>query len=281
MADEFDAVFSAFPPEISEYTFTNLYAWRESYRFAVCRFRRHVLIRTLSPEGISPVFFPPVGPEPAVIVSEVLRARQGYFIRIPEAVARVIEQNRVIKVIEDRDNADYLYSVSALIELAGRRYDGKRNLIRNFQRNYQAEYVRLNGTDSDEVSAFEERWCADKHCDEVTGLSQERRALREMFLHFSRFHLCAGGIRIGGVLCALAVGQRLNPQTLVVHILKADAGKEGLYQAMVQEFLRREAGDVPLVNLEQDLGIPGLRQAKQSYHPVGFVRKYRLEFSGE
>ncbi len=42
----------------------------------------------------------------------------------------------------------------------------------------------------------------------------------------------------------------------------------GLYQIMLNDFVH--------VNLEQDLGIPGLRASKQSYQPVKLIKKYTI-----
>ena len=98
--------------------------------------------------------------------------------------------------------------------------------------------------------------------------------------NYSDFELIGGMIKIQGNISAVALAQRLNPDTLVMHVLKADHNVGGLYQVMLQEFLTHEAGSFNYVNLEQDLGIEGLRKSKQSYHPVEMVKKYILSASG-
>jgi hypothetical protein len=43
-----------------------------------------------------------------------------------------------------------------------------------------------------------------------------------------------------------------------------------------QQFTREVWARVPFINREQDLGEPGLRKAKMSYHPHHLVEKYRI-----
>jgi len=50
----------------------------------------------------------------------------------------------------------------------------------------------------------------------------------------------------------------------------------GLYQLINQQFLINAFPEAELVNREDDLGIPGLRRAKESYDPIGYARKFRV-----
>ena len=54
----------------------------------------------------------------------------------------------------------------------------------------------------------------------------------------------------------------------VVQIEKADHTIDGAYQMINQQFVKRNCTDVQYVNREEDLGLEGLRKAKQSYRPV-------------
>ena len=45
-------------------------------------------------------------------------------------------------------------------------------------------------------------------------------------------------------------------------------------------FCEAECSDFAFVNREQDLGVEGLRRAKESYHPDHLVHKYRVLWGG-
>ena len=68
----------------------------------------------------------------------------------------------------------------------------------------------------------------------------------------------------------------LNHNTAVIHVEKADPGIPGLYTAINNLFCKNTWSDVKYINREQDLGMEGLRKAKESYHPHHKVNKYTL-----
>ena len=94
-------------------------------------------------------------------------------------------------------------------------------------------------------------------------------ALRERKL----LGLKGGLIRADGEVVAFAVGEQINEDTLVVHIEKAFSEVPGAYAFINQQFLVHEADGLKYVNREDDVGEPGLRKAKLSYHPEFLVEK--------
>jgi len=263
------------PPAISEFTFTNLYAWRKVYDFKVSLLDS-LLVLSCRLQGRQ-AFFVPIGKGDTKEAMERMAANGPVtFIRVPQPIKDLFAGEARFLATEDRNNADYLYLTEDLVGLAGKRYDGKRNLIKKFKAAYSYEYLTLDAERASLCLEFQERWCTIKDCDSQEGLRNERLAIREMIENFADFELIAGAIRIEQEIFAVAIVQELNPRTLVMHVLKADPNIPGLYQTITNEFLSRQAQRFQYVNLEQDLGLEGLRKAKLSYHPAELVMKYTL-----
>lgn len=268
-------VFRANPPEISELTFTNLYAWREVYKPQIAQLNGFILI--CSDCVMERKFFVPIGAGNIKIpMQKLLKEKKCLFFRVPENIKALFEKDNLYRIEFDSDNSDYLFRTSDLITLAGKKYDGKRNQIKKFKTFFNYDYVKLDSSHVQECFQFEEEWCSIKHCDSVEGLFKERRAIREMLVHCEEFDLIAGAIRVEEKICALAVAQRLNRNTLVLHVLKAKPVMDGLYQVICNEFLARQSREYEFVNMEQDLGVEGLRKSKLSYHPIEMVKKYTI-----
>jgi uncharacterized protein len=273
--EAFVKAFKDNPPAISEFTFTNLYAWREAYKFSVSLLDNFFIVCSGAQDRRR--FFAPIGRgDIKTAMEKILNDTGEVFFRLPEE-ARALFANDSRFVIElDRDNSDYLYNTTDLVSLTGRKYDGKRNLIKKFKSEHAYEYIRLDQTNARLCLDFEETWCSVKNCDRVEGLSNERRAIKDMVDNFSGFGLTGGAIKVKDAICAVSLAQELNPATMVLHVLKADPNMTGLYQLMMQEFLVREAGRFQYTNMEQDLGLDGLRKSKLSYHPCAMIDKYTL-----
>jgi hypothetical protein len=131
-----------------------------------------------------------------------------------------------------------------------------------------------------ECLAMQDRWCAARDCKTEPGLCGEYQAIEETLNHYKELNLTGGAIRIEGNIEAFAVGEALNPSTAVCHFEKAMPQFQGLAQVVNQWFTKNNLGDFAYVNREQDLGISGLRKAKESYFPDHMVEKVRIVMSG-
>ena len=85
------------------------------------------------------------------------------------------------------------------------------------------------------------------------------------------------GVSVRGRVVAFSVGEKLNDETAVIHVEKADPEYPQLFTVINQQFCQHEWGDMRFINREQDLGVPGLRKAKESYFPVRLVKKYIIQ----
>jgi len=277
----FEHFLSEDPPQISELTFTNLFIWCHRYHPVWARKDDCILI-IFRPEGSAPFGLPPFGMgdktkaidilchELEKITPELKICRAS-----DEFVKKYVDHNRYLSVL-DRDNSDYVYSTLDLIRLSGRKYHRKKNHVNRFLKNYRFEYRTL---DMELVECFldmQEHWCRIKDCVEDPELLSEDYAIYKALTHFEELDYKGGAIKIDSKIEAFSLGESLNPDTAVIHIEKANPDIIGLYSAINQLYCSNTWSEMEYINREQDLGIEGLRKAKESYHPHHMVNKYTI-----
>ena len=101
----------------------------------------------------------------------------------------------------------------------------------------------------------------------------------EVLDHFDEYAFLGGILRVDGAIVGISMGEIVR-DTLYVHIEKADVRYSGVYQKLVNCFAREFVTDeVRYINREEDVGDPGLRKSKLSYHPVALQEKYTVRVS--
>jgi len=188
------------------------------------------------------------------------------------AVLRLIPEHAIahlasrVFVTEDRDNHDYILSVND--------YEARINRRR---RHDVGRFVKLYGAaQTGPVDLNHEK-------DAVLTLASQQRndreyaALARLLAHPD--HRClATGLRVKDALAAYAIYELLDEEYAVCHFAHAD---KDVHHAgrMVERAVIRELREhnIRYYNLEQDLGLPGLRQAKLQQGPVTFLKKYTVQ----
>jgi len=268
-------------PQISEYTFTNLYVWRKSDQVMLSRRGDVLLVKVIKAPDTREVLLPPLGSEDIVQTSKELiqdagREKPPPFYGISKDQTEALTKIG-FSVKLDRDNSDYVYSVKDLSDLPGTRYHSKRQAIKRCLSENKCEYVPITHDTAELCLQLQEEWCNLMDCNKSEGLRDEDQAIKETFLHFEKLDVFGGAVTVDGRMQAFTVAERLNNDTAVIHFEKANPKVKGLYQLVNNWFCKNALNEYTYVNREQDLGEPGLRRAKESYHPHHMVEKYVVE----
>jgi hypothetical protein len=258
-----------FPSEVCELNFGNTFIWR-NFDHPKATFIRDNLCLFCEPPDEPAYFLQPMG---AREIPETLRDCLAFaprLSRIPAAFAARFCPG--FRCASDRNNFDYVYRSRDLIELKGKKFDGKRNRISKFVRDNDFHYLKLSPEHLEACRRLFEEWMEEKA---VNGsmISAQKDAIEQALTHFAALGLAGSAIEVGGNIEAFSIGEKLNRETAVIHIEIVNPRYDGLSQLLNRESIKNEWSGFPFINREQDLGIPGLRRAKMSYHPDHLVEK--------
>ena len=282
-----DAFFKERYYENSHFNFTNLYMWRQPYHI-MWAVEDDVLYMKAEWEGR--VFaMQPFGPISKM--EDAITNWLAYFREIGQpfeisGIERSMAERlqaypgAVFDVQADRDNFDYVYRSEDLIQLAGRKYHSKKNHLNSFHKNYaEAEYLPITDEIVTQCKLNINGWYKRREQDmpDDPFIENERAAIIEVLNNFADFGLKGGALLVGKRIVAFTFGEQLNRDTAVIHVEKADPEVRGAYPAINQAFIAHEWADMTYINREEDMGLDGLRQAKESYKPVKMIEKFNAK----
>ncbi len=274
--------FQASPVRYAEYSFFSLWAWLHSYPLEIAYTDENIC--WLNSHGPITGFFGPVGNWDAVTDWDKVLAdfAPGTLIYdVPRKVRDILAGREGLRFTEDRDQHEYVYSVKDLTALKGKAYAHKRNRVRAFLDGYEWDYEQITPAVFGEVMDFQERWRVHREGtmtpDEAASLDGEDIAIRNAFDKWEDFAFMGGLLRVDGKIIAYTIAEELDSENLDVHFEKAFSEYAGSYQAINYMFLKNQGAGYKFVNREEDMGEPGLREAKLSYNPIIMLEKYQME----
>lgn len=206
-------------------------------------------------------------------VEFALGAIPGHMVEIIEnALPGVFEAEHI------RDLDEYVYLKEKLITLSGRALHKKKNHLNFFLRSFDYESKPLSKDMQKDILELTARIKEYKEMDpdEVDDLEGEYDAIVEMLDHLEDPDVYSVAIFIKGHLEAFAIGERLSETMAVEHFEKANGAYRGLYQLVCREFCMALPEEIELVNREEDMGLPNLRQAKEALKPEYMEEKFLM-----
>jgi hypothetical protein len=277
----FDKHYSKYPQIHSDYLFTTIISWMEYARYHYIFYNENLIILTKIENQYR--FRPPIGKRNEGIFKEILKLAKTEQTKYPFGLIDLQTKEWLsdtfpkLNYIPHRDYFEYVYLSSDLAKLSGSNYAKIRNRLNKFKRNYLYDIEIISEDNINEIQNFLKRWCLWRDCESDPLLENERKAIIYSMNNFLELGLSGLVIRIDDVVQAMAVYEQMNNDTVVIHYEKASPDFTEIYKSINNETAKIIHKKFKFINRESDMGIPGLRKAKLSYHPHHMIEVFHVD----
>ncbi|MFW5799646.1 MAG: phosphatidylglycerol lysyltransferase domain-containing protein [Spirochaetota bacterium] len=262
---------------ISAYDFVNLYLWQGEHQAKWKLYDDRIIIYYGDEDAL---LFPAskdnsISIEEAAEISDMMidNGSRGDFIYVDYdnfVKDKEEEWEKYFDIEIDRDNSDYIYSVDKMCELGGKKLKKKRNLISQFiKNNPHYETGKISKDCFEGCYTLAEKWAAYKSSENNSNFSSDIKQLKTALDNFDKLELDGMCLRLYDEVVGFSLFNPKNSETIMYHFEKYAPNIKGSGQTITRETSKhfKELG-YKYINREQDLGISGLRKAKESYDPL-------------
>lgn len=284
--EDVEQITCQFPP-YSDYNFISLWSWDIREEAELSQLNGNLVVR-FNDYLTGERFFSFLGTN---VVNETARTLLDYAITqninpvlklIPQTTSDLIDSEQFV-IEEERANFDYILSVKQMLPHDGtdRKLSSRRKLINKLS-DLNNFYVRPINASSPEMSrqilALSLTWEEQRGVDTKDAKHLYQALVRALASNDTNENILSFGAFFDDKLVGYSINEVLGNTYALGHFQQADLSTSvGVYAFLMQEaavYLSQLGCDY--INLEQDLGIPGLRNWKLSYRPEAFLKKYTV-----
>ncbi len=182
-------------------------------------------------------------------------------------------------ISEDLDQNDYIIPLKESSE-ASNINAHKLKALEKFKLNYPShKLIAINLQDKEtqsEIFRLFDYWASKRKRNNEDSYI-ERNAVKRMLEISSLINISAFGLFIADKMIGYIIDEYLQTPYVIGHFIKADTEYTGVYELMNQKTAQfHYTKGYKYINIEQDLGIEGLRISKMQRNPAFFLKKYKI-----
>ncbi len=284
---EIERITKDFPP-YSDFNFVSLWSWNTKNRIRVSMLNKNLVVQ-FSDYITGEPFLSFIGKhEVSATAFELLefsnkKLKKNILQLVPEELSLHFKfRNSPFDIDSSRDDADYIHLSEHLAVMNTWHKSSKSKSLRKTIAvfpEYTLKIQPLNKINKKEYLSMFHKWSLNKHAHHAYDLN-EYKAFRR-FLGLQDRSLVCISIYIHKKLAAFSMYEKVHNQYGIAHFSKADVQQyPGVYDLLIWEEGRVfHKKNVKFLNFEQDLGISGLRYAKEKYRPLYLLKKVTVTLS--
>jgi len=263
----------------SDFNYTSLYSWDYNYSSEICYLNHNLVIKIPDYITGSPTY--------SILGTQLLDDSIAMLLKytkeinlVPEVTINSIRNKNVIEIQEDRDNYDYIYELENLVDLPGKGHKLKRNKLNQFDKAYPnhalADFTESIGLNAESYNDLFISWARERNRSNQE-IQMEQVALSRLLLSADELGLISMELKIDGLLAGFSVCEVISDELSICHFQKA-LFKYNFADVKLTHFTSQILFDnkCTYINWEQDLGLLGLRQLKETYRPYKYLKKYTI-----
>ena len=257
----------------SAHAFPSIYLWQKEMGLQLLTGgEAYTVLCALKGEN---AWFFPVGTEEAkaACIEGLLERGLKRLCYVTEADAEFLQRRfpGTFTMREAPEDSEYIYDCRQVIEMPGKAYGKIRNRCRQLEKTHAVAWESIGPETLRDAAAITRQW--KRNTDTGEGIRDEWASAR-VWDAWEELGMRGVMLLVDGEPWAAAAGYSLGQGVLDCCLMKARENLPGVTDHLRIALARSLEGEFTRLNLEEDLGVEGLRQMKERLRPCAMNRMY-------